>query len=304
MLLRGALQKGKKEELKPDINSQPKPQPSVPDSVSDYYYRFRQFCAFYPLRELHLAGSILDTMSNLSSSMSPSFSILDVGSAGGELLAAVVFLLRANSEVALRCVAVESDPVAFARLGATAELLRKSGRVVVDCIQAKIEDVMAGRQPMPLEEFDCILCSHVFYHFKNWPGVITNFLSWISPGGRIVVILDSHNSPIYQFRESLETTLGHHAAIQEYGDLASAEDFLKFLKASGFSYSYRGLDWKLALTPDRLITDLEDILSFLYRFPVNGRKKVRLAVQQFTKKFRSGGAYMFPWKEGLFLIQK
>jgi hypothetical protein len=138
---------------------------------------------------------------------------------------------------------------------------------------------------------------------QDWPGVITDFLSRLSPGGCIVVILDSHGSPIYQFRESLETTLGNHAVFQEYGDLTSAEKFLEFLKSWGISYSYNELDWKLTLTPDCLIADLEDILTFLYRFPVDGRKEVQQALQELANRFKLGYIYIFPWKEWLFSIR-
>ena len=271
-------------------------------SPSDYYYRFRQFCSFYPLRERHLADSILHAIGKLPDSKSSSFSILDVGSADGELLAELVGLLRARSDIELHCVAVEPDPVAFARLEVTSALLRKQARVIIDCIQGTIQDVITRKHAIPLVTFDCILCSHVFYHLKDWLGVIATFTSLLNREGCVVVILDSFKSPIYQFRESLEITLGNHGAIQDYGDLISAEDFLAFLKSSGLSYSHRELDWNLAFTQDHLIADLEGVLTFLYRFGVNGRKNVKRAVQKFAKKFSSGQVYVFPWKEALFVV--
>lgn len=303
-LLRGALQNGKEEELKPNSNSPPKHQPSTADSVADYYYRFKQFCSFYPLREQHLAEALVKALGKSSSSGARSFSILDVGSADGELLGQVVGLLRAALDINVHCVAVEPDPVAFARLEVTAALLRKPTRVTIDCIEANIEDVMAGRWPMPIDKFDCILCSHVFYHFKDWLGSIAHFLSWLTPEGCIVVVLDSYDSPIYQFRESLEAMLGQHAVRQEYGNLTSAEDFLEFLQSSGLSYSYKELDWKLILMPNRLIADLEDMLTFLYRLTVDGRRNVKQAIKKFAARFLWREVYIFPWKEGLFGITK
>jgi hypothetical protein len=120
--------------------------PASVDRPSDYYYRFKRFCSFYPLREQHLACSILDAMGKLPRSQSSSFSILDVGSSDGTLLAEVIGILRASSNIDLHCVAVEPDPIAFARLEVTATLLRKQWKVTIDCIQASIEDVIGGRE--------------------------------------------------------------------------------------------------------------------------------------------------------------
>lgn len=278
-----------------------RPSAVTAESASDYYNRFRQFCSFYPLRERHLTDSILKAIGKLSDSKS--LSILDVGSADGELLAEIVSSLTAGSDIKLRCVAVEPNPAAFSRLEVTAGLLCKPGRIAIDCIQGKIEDVMAGQQPIPLEKFDFILCSHVFYHLKNWPEVIEKFLSLLNRAGCISVILDSHNSPLYKFKESLGPVLGNRPAIQEYGEFSSAEDFLKFLTSSGLHYFQEELDWKLAVCSNNLVTELEDILTFLYRFALDDRRGVKETIQKFAKRFKLKELYVFPWKEKVFSIR-
>lgn len=203
---------------------------------SDYYYRFKQFCSFYPLRERHLADSILGAIDKLTKRNSTSFSILDIGSADGSLLGEIISLLRAALGVEIHCVAVEPDQVAFSRLEVTAELLRESRGVFVHCINSRIEEMIAGRQLNQLGKFNFILCSHVFYHLKDWTEIITEFKFLLDSGGYIIVTLDSFNSPIYQFRRPLETIIGNHGAIQEYGAVTSAEDFFSFLKKTGFSF--------------------------------------------------------------------
>jgi SAM-dependent methyltransferase len=276
----------------------------IEEDVSDYFYRFKQFCSFYPLRERHLADSILHAVDDLLKPNSNFLSILDVGSADGELLGEVIGTLRARSVIRLRSVAVEPDPLAFGRLEGTAGLIREPETILTSCVQAKIEELINCQQPTQLDKFDLILCSHVFYHFKNWSAIAMALLSLLKPGGCIVVILDSHNSPIYQFKKTLETIISDHLTTQNYGDLTFAEVFLEFLNSSGIQYSYRELDWKLSLTPIRLIQDFGDMLTFLYRFRVNGTRKVQRALEQFSVKFQSGDAYSFPWKEGLFVLSE
>ena len=285
-----------------NITEEPQSHTVVDPIFADYYYRFKQFCSFYPLREQHLANSILNTIDIFSKSESHSLSILDVGSAGGELLGEIISILSMNSGIEFYCAAVEPDPLAFLRLDVTARLLRKPGKVAIDCVQACIENVMPAWRHHSTRKFDFILCSHVFYHLKDWAATISDLRSFLCPGGKIIVILDSHHSPIYDFKNDIELVIGHHNNIRGYGDLCSAENFLALLKSLDLSYSYKELDWDLLMMSINLLVDLESVLTFLYRFPVNGRSDVLEALDNFSKKFQFGNAYCFPWREGLFIV--
>jgi SAM-dependent methyltransferase len=274
------------------------------EDVSDYFYRFKQFCSFYPLRERHLADSILDAVPDLLNAKPNELSILDIGSADGGLLGEFIGTLRARSDIKLRSVAVEPNSFAFGRLEVTAGLVNKPEGIQINCIHAKIEDLIDSDQPILSNKFDLILCSHVFYHLQNWPAIVRTLLSLLSSGGRIVVILDSNNSPIYQFKKTLETIISDHSVTKNYGDFTFAEVFFEFLKSAEIQYTYRELNWKLTLTQNRLIEDFEGMLTFLYRLRVKGDKNVHRALNEFAMKYRSGSAYSFPWKEGLFVLCK
>lgn len=288
--------------------------PSVPATTPrsqsgsiDYYYRFKEFRSFYPIREYHLASSIFDAMGPAVAAAGRSLSILDVGSGDGDLLAELVGLLRnASSAIgSTECLAVEPDSPAFDRLQVTSRLLSRTSGIIVDCSPDRIESLLHNEKFVSKAAFDLILCSHVFYHFEDGLAIVRRLQNILTQEGKIVVILDSHESPIYRFRDDLYPEIvagGGGSMTDQYGALVSAEGFQKSLVSASIPHEYRELEWALVLPSKMIMAHLTDVMAFLYRVPIEASTGVVRAMRPFAMKFRCNGVYAFPWKEGLFLI--
>jgi 2-polyprenyl-3-methyl-5-hydroxy-6-metoxy-1,4-benzoquinol methylase len=108
-----------------------------------------------------------------------------VGSSDGGLVKQIHTLLH-EKDLHFELVASEPDSLAF-------EVLRnnlQSTKIVTQNIPFEV--IIKGD-----ELYDCVICTHVFYHFEDIESVLLGCLEILHPKGRLIIILDTPYSPIY-----------------------------------------------------------------------------------------------------------
>lgn len=73
----------------------------------------------------------------------------------------------------------------------------------------RIEDVLSNMD----WRFDLILLAHVLYYTPDWRLVLDQCMNWLTPAGRLVVILWSHDSDLFQY--SPKTCVGTEEVTSE-----------------------------------------------------------------------------------------
>lgn len=182
---------------------------------------------------------------------------LDIGSGNGELIQRIRWLLE-DRQISLRITAVEPNECFQNQL--------KTEREQLDSIYpGRIQDYFSEYDSD--EVFQLILFSQVWYHFprSEWELVLESSLNRLSGNGQIIIILDSHDSRLYRFRQSLEVETER----AEYGDFIGAEAVISFLRSQVERIEVDEFPVVVRSTApegrEDLVRELAGHLSFLFR---------------------------------------
>ena len=250
-----------------------------------YFTEFDKFCRYYPDREEHLSRVVENAVRASVNAAGRSLRILDVGSADGRLLRTLLSRLDTTS-TSITC--LEPCPKGFQKLQKLAPGLAAQ----VEFHEQTLEAWLSSRLTAS-ESFDLVLCSHVHYHFEN-PTDITNRLAdLISPKGVVVVIIDSHDSPLYHWLDT--NPVGSSSfPTSRYGGFFGFEHLRAALQEQGVPLTSGLIDSSLNFPS---AGDFNHAVAFLSR---------RTVVEKLAKEHRPRWADTFPcqvaWREGFIVL--
>ncbi len=264
--------------------------------MEDYYSEFQFFDKFAKQTE-----SIAEAIANidLRDSYGEVFTFVDVGSNDGSLTAGIIELLS-RKYVKIKTYASEPEKKPFEGLKAR---FGKNPNVQVDNL-----DFYSWAEKYK-EEFkhggaDIILNSHTFYHFlKNeWKGIIDQCDGLLKQGGAHIIIIDSDRSAIFQIRQKLEAA-GLKKA-KKYGELLVGTDIEKFLESEGAFHEHRLIGKPIVIPANNdSLKNFCRVLGFVLRYSYEDiLGKAGKTVADFMVKYRTGGKYIFPRYQDMFIL--
>src|ERR1041385_302396 len=268
-----------------------------------YYKEFTFFRSIYRDREYHLAKATEQMLPPNLNSNDQIYRVLDVGSSDGRLLMQLISNLTGDPRInAINALALEPNDEAFRNLIETGKSLRTQKEVFFRCNKVKVEDYLLLE--VDDQNFDLILCSHVFYHFEpnQWGQLISELRKRLRRGGKIVVILDSYNSPIYKSRCDFMKFCNKYETVPFGGDI-SAEEFLSFIEESEIPYQKASLNSVLLFPTHEIESNLIRALTFLFRRRIkqdsNSEKFLRDWLAEYSSVL-ANQIYTLPWAETVF----
>lgn len=271
---------------------------------SSYFKEFKSFCSIYKDRENHLSEAILEFLQESFKRDKEIYHILDVGSSDGALLEALIKRLPSDTKNRIEINALEPDNDAFFNLKKKFDEEKDmSKNWTVDTYLLTIEDFSLRKNFEG--KYDLILLSHVLYHIDpaQWINIISTLKKRLKTQGKIIVILDSYDSPIYQFKKEITPFLKENYYL--FGGEISAEMFQKFLIDQEIVCQYHVIESNLLIQRDEGINYLRNVLSFLYRREINETYELRTKLDKWANKYihkQISKYYKFSWKEIIFEI--
>jgi phospholipid N-methyltransferase len=234
--------------------------------------------------------------------------ILDVGSSDGTLIRCLVNKLVKRRCNNIEATAIEPDEESF--LHHEEEHIKPTNApndYIIDWKNLSLKDYLSTKH-LKIEKYDLILCSHVFYHFQpsDWNKIISTLQTKLRKYGKLIVILDAYDSPIYNFKGQIMPLFSDNNILDSFGGEISAELFKSFIERKGFQYRRSTLDSNVIVPKNSNFASLLRILTFLFRHDLFTSEKIiqRLFEWVMTYKHKGDGEYyIFPWKEILFAFE-
>lgn len=251
-----------------------------------YFAEFDAFCRCYPGREERLSAILAEAVRDPAETESRSLRILDVGSADGRLLRTLLTRLTAAS-VSITC--LEPCPEGFRRLQESALALA----LRVELHQQTLEAWLPSDASV-FEPFDLVICSHVHYHFDDPAEVTRRLAHFISRSGALVAIIDSHDSPLYQWLDT-DPVRSNSAHTSRYGGYFGFEHLRAALEERDLPHTFGLIDSSLNFSA---ASDFNHTVAFLGR---------RTVIDGATEEHRPPWADTFPcqvnWREGFVVLR-
>lgn len=149
------------------------------------------------------------------------------------------------------------------------------------------------------QNFDLILCSHVFYHIpkEKWKEITNSIRQRLNDDGNLIIVLDSKDSEIYRFRDKLELPFQG-----DFGEYVFAQDYERMLEDYNITYAQRTINSSIEIPSYQ---DMVRFLAFVYRTTQLDIEKNEDKVKSFMRKFKTKDAYsVLDWKQKMFVINK
>jgi SAM-dependent methyltransferase len=259
---------------------------ATPDTQAGYFAEFDKFCRCYPGREERLSAVLAEPVFAQAKAGNRSLRILDVGSADGRLLRALLKRLPVTP-ASITC--LEPCQEGFRRLQESMQ-----GLTAQVNLYAKTLEAWLSAESTTLESFDLIICSHVYYHFENPAAITRRLAQLLSPWGALVAIIDSHDSPLYNWLDT-EPVTSTTGPISRYGGYFGFEQLRTALEDCAVPHTAGVIDSKLAF---HAASDFFHAVAFLGR---------RTAVDGTIEVHRPSWAQTFPcqidWREGFVVMR-
>jgi 2-polyprenyl-3-methyl-5-hydroxy-6-metoxy-1,4-benzoquinol methylase len=253
----------------------------------DNHNRFMDFCNVQPNRNKRLGRIITDI---ILGDKKKNVRILDVGSSDGALLYDIYTNLTSEN-INFEMIATEPDPYAFVQLTQNMTLTG------IRLVNESVENVLTSN-----DTFDYILCTHVLYHIGDLVTTIQRLKEKLIANGKLVIIIDSFNSPIYKLSEKLLVKISEHKTVRFYGKLISSAQIIKVLQSQAITFEIHPL---LSYLEIKSVTVLIDVLQFILRLDRTVlSKKSKIIASIFSKYYNvSRKLYKLAWLEDMIIIK-
>ncbi len=211
------------------------------------------------------------------------FRMLDVGANDGRMiLPLLIWLETVHSN--FQYDAIEPDEEAFFAQ-------KKDLKKVARCLWWM--DLKEFMNCTAIFDYDLILYSHCFYYFPmhEWTKIINWTLRRLKPKGKVIIILDSVSSEIFELKQSVAP--GRLLDTYANGDIFFAEEIEDYLARRRIQFSSRPIT-TLARIPENeeSVYNLARILAFLYRtFPEKLVENHKRELEVFLQKYKQDQCY-------------
>lgn len=230
-----------------------------------------------------------------------SWNFLDVGCGSGELTVPLLNLILEITKHKNTAKEIHSfsayllDPCAKAinRIKKANEIL-KEALIKIDYLNFKFEDFITQWPPdAPPLKFDFILCSHVFYYFRDWDKIIGKILKFLNNNGMLCIVLKSKESGLFKLRKEIYSAIGYDDPIT----LEFSEDIAELLKKKGIAYNHIPVVYPVTISKEEFskkgeqidLSAFVKILRFIYHFPLSLAMK-KADIKEILNNFMNGNS--------------
>ena len=250
--------------------------------MPSYYAEFKHFNVFSKQVDL-IAQTITSYLKDKGIESNRNFRFLDIGANDGELTDKVVDILRGFGKMP-DVTALEPDK----------ETYRKLKHKPYNLVKSRLEDWLAIENSTT---FDLVLCSHILYHIpeEKWGEITDGLRRRLNNNGNLMVVLDSDDSSIYRFGNSLKLP----TQIRDFGKLVFAQDYQRRLEEKNIPYDQRTINSLMEIPS---YEEMISILAFLYRTQQAEIEKNADKVKEFMNKFKIKHTSVFDWRQEMFIV--